>query len=118
MIGDRFVFLLSNDPVVSTSDAEGTPTYAETVATQVRGSLAYLSAREAFQAQHYGEHIEAVAGLPHGTPVTHTSRLSISEELSGATPCVDEQLLGEWLVAAVVHRRTRLRVLLRREVHP
>jgi hypothetical protein len=115
MRGRLFTLKIERDPASDTSDAEGRATVAAPSVTQYCGTFAYLSTNEAFRAQHYGQHIEAVSGAPHGTDVRHTDRIVVDEALN---PCVPPEFVGTWIVEAVKYRRTRLRVLVRREDHP
>lgn len=112
---DRFVLVIERDGESQSSDAEGVPVIEPMSSTRVRGSLSMLSAREAFRAQHFGEHIEAAAGVPNGTAVDHRDRVVLDEALN---PCAPSQLVGSWTVEAVRHTRPRLRLLLRRSAHP
>lgn len=107
---------IESDPVSEESTNEGVPIVDAPSTRQVRGSLSYLSANEAYRARHFGEEIVAVAGLPARDPIDHRDRIVLDPERNNT--CLDPRLYGSWTVAAVVPGPKRVRVLLRRSEDP
>lgn len=108
--GARFDIVITKPAGVTTSNAQGRPVEGQPTTTSTRGSLDLLSAREVERAAAMGLRATASARVDHGTDVDETCTL----EATGTLPAPDEQIAGSWLVAAVQHTRTHLRVLLRR----
>lgn len=100
---DTFVL---ETPTSTTTDSEGrtTRTMAQHV---VVGRVAMVSFTETARASSDGEQYDAVALMPHGTPVALSSRVVVNGH-------AESWLDGTYEVSAVRTNRLHLRVLMRR----
>lgn len=111
--GAKYELTIINPGAVEDVDVDGFPVADNAASVVVRGSFQALNMREVERAGRFGVHAEAVAHLPHGTDVRHTSTVRLDADADGY-PAVPDQLSGEWLVSFVQHTQPFLRVLCRR----
>lgn len=108
--GSRFELTFTRPPKTTTSDARGFAPAGEPATTRMRGSVDLLSAREVQRAAAMGIRATAAARVSLRSDVGAADEV----EVGGTLPEPDAQIAGGWLVSAVQHTRTHLRVLMRR----
>lgn len=109
--GARFDLTFSRPPAVTASTSGGFAPTTTPVETACRGSLDLLTSREVERAAAMGTRATAAARVPLGTDVGAADTMQASAD---GPVVLQDELAGLWLVAAVQHTRTHLRVLLRR----